>query len=166
LKTLPPVQVGDTVAIKTIIREGEKQRFQTFKGIIIGIKGSGLSKNFTVRKISFGVGVEKILPMHSPNIESIELLKKGSVRRAKLYYLRDRVGKRATKVKQGSMNQEEMEQYEELKNLGVVTESDEPEEIETAEVETLEETQNDENEKTSEKQEDTSDKKEEKNSST
>lgn len=115
LKTdVPPVNVGDTIAVKTIIREGDKKRFQTFKGIVIAIKGSGIRKTITVRKISFGVGVEKILPLHSPNIESIELIKKGDVRRAKLYYLRDRVGKKATKVKQGDMTKEEIAYYEEM----------------------------------------------------
>lgn len=93
--------VGDTVAVHTIIREGDKKRIQIFKGLVISIANKGISKSFTVRKISYGVGVEKIFPMHSTNIEKIELLKQGEVRRAKLFYLRDRVGKAALKVKPG-----------------------------------------------------------------
>lgn len=93
--------VGDTVAVHTVIREGDKKRIQIFKGLVISIANKGISKTFTVRKISYGVGVEKIFPMHSTNIEKIELLKQGEVRRAKLFYLRDRVGKAALKVKPG-----------------------------------------------------------------
>lgn len=98
---LPNFKVGDTVTVSTIIREGDKQRIQKFKGLVISIKGSGTRKMFTVRKISYGVGVEKMFPLYSPNIESIEVDKHGKVRRAKLYYLRDRVGKLALKVKPG-----------------------------------------------------------------
>ena len=97
---LPAFGPGDTIAVKTIIREGDKQRFQTFKGIVLGIKGSGLRKTFTVRKISFSVGVEKIFPFNSPNIDSIEVIKKGRVRRAKIYYMRNRIGKAALKIKE------------------------------------------------------------------
>lgn len=100
-KDLPNFKVGDTIAVDTIIREGDKQRIQTFKGLVISIKGSGTRKTFTVRKISYGVGVEKVLPWNSPNISKITVIKDGSVRRAKLYYLRDRVGKLALKVKPG-----------------------------------------------------------------
>lgn len=99
-KDLPVFAPGDTIAVKTIIREGDKQRFQTFKGIVLAIKGSGMRKMFTVRKISFGVGVEKIFPVNSPNIDSIEIIKKGRVRRSKLYYMRNRIGKAALKIRE------------------------------------------------------------------
>lgn len=100
-KDLANFKVGDTIAVETIIREGDKQRTQTFKGLVISIKGSGTRKMFTVRKISYGVGVEKVFPLNSPNISKIEVLKSGKVRRSKLYYLRERVGKLALKVKPG-----------------------------------------------------------------
>jgi large subunit ribosomal protein L19 len=90
--------VGDTIAVKSIIREGDKKRTQIFKGIVIAIKRSGIRKTFTVRKISSGIGVEKILPLNSPNIESIKVLRKGAVRKSKLYYMRKRIGKKALKI--------------------------------------------------------------------
>ncbi|MDX2225995.1 MAG: 50S ribosomal protein L19 [Verrucomicrobiae bacterium] len=99
-KSLAPFSVGDTVKVHTIVKEGEKSRVQIFTGIVISRKGSGLNANFTVRRISYGEGVERIFPLHSPNIEKIEVEKQGDVRRAKLYYLRDRVGKQATTVKE------------------------------------------------------------------
>ncbi len=98
-KELPEVNVGDTVELHLKIKEGSKDRIQVFKGIVLSIKGVGLSKNIVVRKISYGVGVEKIVPMHSPELEKIEVIKKGKVKRAKLYYMRERIGKKAMKVK-------------------------------------------------------------------
>lgn len=98
LKKRPDVQVGDNVKLYLKIKEGNKERIQVFQGIVIAIKGSGVNKNITVRKISYGVGVEKIVPLHSPVLDKIEVVKRGSVRRSKLYFLRDRVGKRALKV--------------------------------------------------------------------
>jgi large subunit ribosomal protein L19 len=95
----PQLRVGYTVIVNTIIRDGEKKRFQKFEGIVIAINGTGMAKTFTVRKISYGIGVEKIFPVHSANIESIKIVKQGKVRRSKLYYLRDRVGKAAMKLK-------------------------------------------------------------------
>ena len=86
---------GDTVRVKVKIKEGEKFRIQAFEGVVIGIRGKGLGASFTVRKVSFGYGVERIFPLYSPTIESIERLKRGRVRRAKLYYLRERKGKAA-----------------------------------------------------------------------
>lgn len=97
-KKRPDVRVGDTVKLHLKVKEGEKERIQIFEGVIIAIKGSGLSKNLVVRKISYGVGVEKIVPLHAPVLEKIEVIKRGTVRRSKLYYLRGRVGKRALKT--------------------------------------------------------------------
>ena len=87
--------VGDTVKVSVNIREGERERIQLFEGTVIARKGSGVSETFTVRRVSYGVGVERVFPIHSPNIKSVEVVRKGRVRRAKLYYLRDRVGKAA-----------------------------------------------------------------------
>ncbi|MBK8380893.1 MAG: 50S ribosomal protein L19 [Ignavibacteria bacterium] len=85
---IPEFHIGDTIAISVNVIEGDKERIQIFKGIVMGIKGGGISKTFRVRKISNGVGVERIFPINSPRIAKIEVLKSGSVRRAKLYYLR------------------------------------------------------------------------------
>ncbi len=96
---LPAFEVGDTVRIGVNIREGDKERVQAFEGTVIARKGSGISETFTVRRVSYGVGVERVFPIHSPNVKSVEVIRRGRVRRAKLYYLRDRVGK-AAKVKE------------------------------------------------------------------
>src|SRR3989344_664188 len=101
LRSFPKFNVGDTIAVKSKFKEGKKMRMQTFKGIVIAIKGSGLRTTFTIRKISYGIGVEKIMPLHSPVIEKIEVLKHGAVRKSKLYYMRKRIGKRALKVTEG-----------------------------------------------------------------
>jgi len=96
LKTnLPDFVAGDTVAVHTKVIEGDKERIQVFEGVVIQRKGAGINETFTVRKISNGVGVERIFPVHSPNIEKIVKIKSGKVRRAKLYYLRDLKGKAA-----------------------------------------------------------------------
>lgn len=95
----PKFQIGDTVKVAVKIREGSRERIQMFEGTVIAIKGSGISKTFTVRRLSYGVGIERVFPLHSPNVESVQVIRSGKVRRAKLYYLRDRVGK-ATKVKE------------------------------------------------------------------
>jgi large subunit ribosomal protein L19 len=94
----PPFKVGDSVRVHTRIREGEKERIQIFSGIVIARKGAGLNQTFTVRRIASGVGVERVFPMHTPFIEKIEIERAGNVRRAKLYYLRQRVGKQAMRV--------------------------------------------------------------------
>lgn len=96
---IPEFGPGDTVKVSVKIREGNRERLQAFQGVVISRRGSGTRETFTVRKVSFGVGVEKIFPLHSPAIASIEVLSRGDVRRAKLYYLRSRVGK-AAKVKE------------------------------------------------------------------
>ena len=93
-------QSGDTVNIHVKVIEGDKERIQQYQGIVMGIKGSGIGRTFRVRKISNGVGVERIFPIHSPSIAKIEKLKEGKVRRAKLYYLRALKGKSATKIKE------------------------------------------------------------------
>ncbi len=94
-------RVGDTIKVSYKIIEGDKVRTQPYQGIVIAMKGSGISKTFTVRKIGAdGVGVERIFPLQSPNIEKVALIKRGKVRRAKLYYLRDRVGRKATRIKE------------------------------------------------------------------
>ncbi|RMF64770.1 MAG: 50S ribosomal protein L19 [Calditrichaeota bacterium] len=96
LKTdLPDFKAGDTVAVHTKVREGDKERIQVFEGVVIKRKGGGINQTFTVRKISDGIGVERIFPLHSPNIAKIVKLKTGKVRRAKLYYLRGLKGKAA-----------------------------------------------------------------------
>jgi len=92
---LPEFAPGDTVAVHVKIREGEKERIQIFEGVVLQIKGAGINKSFTVRKMSNGVGVERIFPIHSPVIDKIDRKRLGRVRRAKLYFLRDRVGKAA-----------------------------------------------------------------------
>ena len=91
----PTFSVGDTLRISARVREGDKTRLQMFEGIVIARKGSGVSETFTVRKISHGVGVERVFPINSPRVEKIDIIRKGKVRRSKLYYLRDRVGKAA-----------------------------------------------------------------------
>jgi large subunit ribosomal protein L19 len=92
---LPDIHPGDTVAVNVRVIEGDKERIQVFEGIVIKIKGGGVNKTFTVRKLSHGVGVERIFPIHSPRLAEITVLKRGKVRRAKLYYLRELRGKAA-----------------------------------------------------------------------
>ena len=100
LKTeVPQFGIGDGVKVYIRISEGEKTRTQLFEGTVIARHGGGISETFTVRRVSYGVGVEKTFPIHSPNVEKIEIFRRAKVRRAKLYYLRDRVGK-AAKVKE------------------------------------------------------------------
>lgn len=99
LKEKPKFNVGDTVKVYAKIKEGNRERVQVFEGTVIAKKHGGISETVTVRRMSYGVGVEKTFPIHSPNIEKFEVVRAGKVRRAKLYYLRGRVGK-AAKVKQ------------------------------------------------------------------
>ena len=98
-KEVPHFNVGDTVRVHNKIVEGTRERIQLFEGTVIAKKNGGISETFTVRRISYGVGVEKTFPLHSPRVEKVEVIRAGKVRRAKLYYLRDRVGK-AAKVKE------------------------------------------------------------------
>lgn len=92
---LPEFQPGDTLRVNVRVREGDKERIQAFEGVCIARKGGGVSETFTVRKISGGIGVERVFPVHSPSVESVQLLRRGRVRRAKLYYLRQLRGKAA-----------------------------------------------------------------------
>ena len=98
-ETVPAFSVGDTIRVEVKIREGERERLQAFEGTVIAKRGSGVAETFTVRRVSYGVGVERVFPLHSPNVDSVKIVRRGKVRRSKLYYLRDRVGK-AAKVKE------------------------------------------------------------------
>lgn len=98
-KEVPQVQVGDTVRVHVKVKEGARERIQVFEGTVIAKKHGGIEETITVRRLSYGVGVEKVFPVYSPSIEKIETVRSGFVRRAKLYYLRDRVGK-AAKVRE------------------------------------------------------------------
>lgn len=100
-KSVPVIKPGDTVEVDTIIREGNKQRVQKFRGLVISVNGSGSSAMFTVRKISCGIGVEKKLPLYSPNIGKIKVIKTEPVRRSKLFFMRDRVGKMSMRIRKG-----------------------------------------------------------------
>jgi len=95
----PVFEIGDTIRVHNKITEGTRERIQLFEGTVIAKKNGGISETFTVRRVSYGVGVEKTFPLHSPNVAKVEVIRRGKVRRAKLYYLRDRVGK-AAKVKE------------------------------------------------------------------
>ena len=95
---VPEFAIGDTVRVDVNIREGDRERIQAFEGTVIARKGSGVAETFTVRRVSYGVGVERVFPMHSPNVKAVKVIRRGRVRRAKLYYLRTREGK-AAKVK-------------------------------------------------------------------
>ena len=95
----PVVAVGDTVRVHLKVKEGNRERIQVFEGTVIAKKHGGIEETFTVRRVSYGVGVEKVFPVHAPSIEKVELVRHGKVRRAKLYYLRNRVGK-AAKIKE------------------------------------------------------------------
>ncbi len=94
-KTIPDFEPGDTVIVNVKVKEGERQRVQAYEGVVIARSGGGLNESFTVRKISYGEGVERVFPLYSPMIDSVKVVRRGKVRRAKLYYLRDRRGKSA-----------------------------------------------------------------------
>jgi len=98
-ETTPKFSIGDTIRVDVKIREGDRERIQAFEGTVIAKKGSGVAETFTVRRVAYGVGVERVFPLHSPNVAAIKVVRYGKVRRSKLYYLRDRVGK-AAKVKE------------------------------------------------------------------
>ena len=142
LKTdLPAFGPGDTVKVHIRIKEGKRERVQIFEGVVLKRQGGGLTEMFTVRKISFGVGVEKTFPVHSPSIEKIDVTRRGKVRRAKLYYLRDRVGKAAkTKENTGArIENKEITVKEELaEEVPVEAAPEEAPAVETNTVETQE----------------------------
>jgi len=117
LKKRPDVRVGDTVKLHIRVKEGNKERIQIFEGTVIAIRGEGLNKSLTVRKISYGIGVEKIVQLHSPILSKVEIVKRGSVSKAKLFYLRERVGKRALKINKiaDMYETDEIEKVEEVK---------------------------------------------------
>lgn len=96
---VPDFNIGDTVKVSVNIKEGERERIQMFEGTVIARKGGGITETFTVRRVSYGVGVERVFPLHSPNVKNIQVVRHGKVRRSKLYYLRNRLGKSA-KVKE------------------------------------------------------------------
>lgn len=98
-ETVPSFNLGDTVRVHNLIKEGTRERIQMFEGTVIARHGGGISETFTVRRVAYGVGVEKTFPIHSPHVVQVDVIRRGKVRRAKLYYLRDRVGK-ASKVKE------------------------------------------------------------------
>lgn len=98
-ENVPVLNIGDTVKVHNKIKEGTRERIQMFEGTVIARHGGGISETFTVRRISYGVAVEKTFPVHSPNVEKVDIIRTGKVRRAKLYYLRDKVGK-DSKVKE------------------------------------------------------------------
>ena len=98
-KELPVIRIGDSVRVHNRIKEGNRERIQLFEGTVIAKHGGGISETFTVRRVSYGCGVEKTFPIHSPNVEKVDIIRVGKVRRAKLYYIRERVGK-ASKVKE------------------------------------------------------------------
>ena len=98
-ENVPVINIGDTIRVHNKIKEGNRERIQMFEGTVIAKHGGGISETFTVRRVSYGCGVEKTFPIHSPNVEKVDVIRVGKVRRAKLYYLRDRVGK-ASKVKE------------------------------------------------------------------
>jgi large subunit ribosomal protein L19 len=114
-RDLPVIDIGDYVKVHLKIKEGTRERIQIFEGTVIARKGDGLTESITVRRISYGIGVERILPLHSPKIDHIEIVRKGKVRRAKLYYLRNRIGK-AARVKEKLGAKVRME-YEDVKEI-------------------------------------------------
>ena len=130
---IPELKVGNTVRVHVRIKEGNKERIQAFEGIIIKVQGGGVNQTFTVRKISYGVGVEKTFLVHSPLVEKVELVRVGKARRAKLFYLRDRVGKSAkTKEQVGArIEDKEIVLKEELTEEPVAEETAETEEVAT-----------------------------------
>ena len=137
---IPELKVGNTVKVHVRIKEGNKERIQVFEGIIIKVQGGGLNQTFTVRKTSYGVGVEKTFLIHSPSVEKVELVRVGKARRAKLYYLRDRVGKAAkTKELVGArIENREITVKEDLVEEPVAEETTAPEEAPAVETNTVE----------------------------
>ena len=122
-KQRPDFAPGDTVRVNVKISEGTRERVQAYEGVVIGRSGSGINESFTVRKISYGEGVERVFPVYSPTIESISVVKKGKVRRAKLYYLRDRRGKSARIAEKIDVNRQKAKEVSQPEATGEENES-------------------------------------------
>ena len=122
-KQIPDFAPGDTVRVNVKISEGTRERVQAFEGVVIGRSGSGINESFTVRKISYGEGVERVFPVYSPTIESISVVKKGKVRRAKQYYLRDRRGKSARIAEKIDVNRQKAKELSQPEATGEENES-------------------------------------------
>lgn len=122
-KQIPDFAPGDTVRVNVKISEGTRERVQAYEGVVIGRSGSGINEIFTVRKISYGEGVERVFPVYSPTIESISVVKKGKVRRAKLYYLRDRRGKSARIAEKIDVNRQKAKEVSQPEATGEENES-------------------------------------------
>ena len=122
-KQIPDFAPGDTVRVNVKISEGTRERVQAYEGVVIGRSGSGINESFTVRKISYGEGVERVFPVYSPTIESISVVKKGKVRRAKLYYLRDRRGKSARIAEKIDVNRHKAKEVSQPEATGEENES-------------------------------------------
>ncbi|MEC7671485.1 MAG: 50S ribosomal protein L19 [Pseudomonadota bacterium] len=122
-KQIPDFAPGDTVRVNVKISEGTRERVQAYEGVVIGRSGSGINESFTVRKISYGEGVERVFPVYSPTIESISVVKKGKVRRAKLYYLRDRRGKSARIAEKIDVNRQKAKEISQPEATGEENES-------------------------------------------
>ena len=122
-KQIPDFAPGDTVRVNVKISEGTRERVQAYEGVVIGRSGSGINESFTVRKISYGEGVERVFPVYSPTIESISVVKKGKVRRAKLYYLRDRRGKSARIAEKIDVNRQKAKEVSQPRATGEENES-------------------------------------------
>jgi len=122
-KQIPDFAPGDTVRVNVKISEGTRERVQAYEGVVIGRSGSGINESFTVRKISYGEGVERVFPVYSPTIESISVVKKGKVRRAKLYYLRDRRGKSARIAEKIDVNRQKAKEVSQPEATGEENES-------------------------------------------
>ena len=122
-KQIPEFAPGDTVRVNVKISEGTRERVQAYEGVVIGRSGSGINESFTVRKISYGEGVERVFPVYSPTIESISVVKKGKVRRAKLYYLRDRRGKSARIAEKIDVNRQKAKEVSQPEATGEENES-------------------------------------------
>ena len=120
---LPSISSGDTVAVQVKVKEGNRERLQSFEGVVIAVRKRGLNSSFTVRKISHGEGVERVFPVYSPTIESISVVKKGKVRRAKLYYLRDRRGKSARIAEKIDVNRQKAKEVSQPEATGEENES-------------------------------------------
>ena len=135
-KTFPKFNPGDTVKVHLKVKEGEKERIQIYEGVCIAKKNAGINSSFTVRKISYGEGIERVLPLYSPQIEKIELVKSGDVRRSKLYYLRGRSGKSARIAEKNIYNQNTSEKNDDKKIDNIKSDTSETQTANSKEVKT------------------------------